>query len=79
MSSIRKSKCGEGSGVSCLPRQRNTVTTPEPVPYSWLSNYGFGGLEADFETAANSLNGKRDGAGKQLSVWQDYVAGTPRT
>ena len=56
-----------------------TMTTPEPVPYSWLSNYGFGGLEADFETAANSLNGKRDGAGKQLSVWQDYVAGTDPT
>ena len=56
-----------------------TMTTPEPVPYSWLSNYGFGGLEADFETAANSLNGKLDGAGKQLSVWQDYVAGTDPT
>ena len=41
--------------------------------------YGFGGREADFETAANSLNGKLDGAGKQLSVWLDYVAGTDPT
>ena len=29
--------------------------------------------------AANSLNGKLDGVGKQLSAWQDYVAGTDPT
>ena len=56
-----------------------TLTSPEPVPYSWLSDYGFGGCEADFETADNSATGKRDGAGRLLSVWQDYVAGTDPT
>ena len=56
-----------------------TMTSPEPVPYSWLSTYGFGGIVADFETAAKAPSGKRDGGGKVLSVWQDYVAGTDPT
>ena len=64
-------KPADGSGF--------TMTTPEQVPYSWLSNYGFGGREADFETAANAPSGKRDGSGKDLSVWQVYVAGTDPT
>ena len=55
------------------------MTTPEPVPYSWLSNYGFGGRDADFETTANAPSGKSDGTGRTLSVWQDYVAGTDPT
>ena len=55
-----------------------TLTTPEPVPYAWLSGYGLG-LDSDFETAAKGATGKRDGNGKALSVWQDYVAGTDPT
>ena len=56
-----------------------TMTTPEQVPYSWLSKYGFGGEEADFETAAKLPSGKRDGSGNALSIWQEYVAGTDPT
>ena len=56
-----------------------TMTSPEQVPYSWLSTYGFGGRGADFETAANAPSGKRDGAGRATSVWQEYVAGTDPT
>ena len=54
-----------------------TLTTPEPVPYSWLKGYNLG-LDSDFETAAKSLNGKNT-SGKAMSVWQDYVAGTDPT
>ena len=54
-----------------------TLTTPEPVPYSWLSGYGLG-LDTDFETAAKRPNGKMVG-GRAMSVWQDYVAGTDPT
>ena len=54
-----------------------TLTTPEPVPYSWLRGYNLG-LDSDFETAAKSLNGKNT-SGKAMSVWQDYVAGTDPT
>ena len=56
-----------------------TMTTPEQVPYSWLSQYGFGGRDTDFETAANAPSGKHDGSGKALSVWQEWVAGTDPT
>ena len=56
-----------------------TLTTPEPVPYSWLAEYGLGVAEGDFEAAANAASGKADGMGKPLSVWQDYVAGTDPT
>ena len=52
----------------------HTVTTPVPVPYSWLSHFGLG-MTTDFEEAANSWLGKTSD-GKQLHVWQDYVAGT---
>ena len=56
-----------------------TMTTPEQVPYAWLCNYGFGGREADFETAANAPSGKHDGAGRTTSVWEEWVAGTDPT
>ena len=56
----------------------HTLTTPEPVPYSWLSGYGLG-LDSDFETAARQSFGKRDDNGGAAQVWQDYVAGTDPT
>ena len=55
-----------------------TLTTPEPVPYAWLSGYGLGG-DSDFETAAKDATGKQGGDGRALQVWQDYVAGTDPT
>ena len=55
-----------------------TLTTPEPVPYAWLSGYGLG-LDSDFEAAAKGATGKRGGDGRVLQVWQDYVAGTDPT
>ena len=55
-----------------------TLTTPEPVPYSWFDEYGLG-AGTDYETAGNAASGKADGMGKPLSVWQDYVAGTDPT
>ncbi len=54
-----------------------TLTTPEPVPYSWLTKYGLG-LESDFESAANALSGKMQG-GKETKVWEEFVAGTDPT
>ena len=56
----------------------HTLTTPNPVPYSWLSGYGFG-LGSDFETAAKSPSGKKSAEGRSLAVWEDYVAGTDPT
>ena len=56
----------------------HTLTTPEPVPYSWFDEYGLG-AGTDYETAGNAASGKADGMGKPLSVWQDYVAGTDPT
>ena len=56
-----------------------TMTTPEQVPYAWLSTYGFGGRDADFETAAHASSGKHDGAGRTTSVWEEWVAGTDPT
>ncbi len=54
-----------------------TLTTPEPVPYSWLDAYRLG-IETDYETAGNAASGKMQG-GRALQVWQDYVAGTDPT
>ena len=54
-----------------------TLTTPEPIPYSWLDKYRLG-VGTDFETAGNAASGKTQG-GKALQVWQDYVAGTDPT
>ena len=56
----------------------HTLTTPDPVPYSWLSGYGLG-LDSDFETAAKQLTGKMSATGKPMAVWQDFVAGTNPT
>ena len=55
-----------------------TLTTPDPVPYSWLSGYGLG-LDSDFESAAKQSFGKTDSNGRAMQVWQDYVAGTDPT
>lgn len=70
---------------------RRTADTPVAVPFAWLREkvavassivadtasaapryY----LRQDFEQAAMSQTGKRDFAGRQLRVWQDYLAGT---
>ena len=51
------------------------------VPSSWTNNYPsfvakFG---SDFTKALMMKTGKRDGAGNEMFVWQDYVAGTDPT
>ena len=56
----------------------HTLTTETPVPYSWLERYGFG-ADTDFEVAAKMKLGKVDGAGRAMSVEDDYVAGTDPT
>ena len=56
----------------------HTLTTEVPVPYLWLDSYGLG-RETDFETAAKMKLGKVDGAGRAMSVEDDYVAGTDPT
>ncbi|MBR6733121.1 MAG: SUMF1/EgtB/PvdO family nonheme iron enzyme [Kiritimatiellae bacterium] len=55
-----------------------TLTTPDPVPYTWLSAWGLG-LDSDFETAARQTSGKHDANGRPIAVWEDYVAGTVPT
>lgn len=56
----------------------HTLTTEVSVPYLWLDSYGLG-RETDFETAAKMKLGKVDGAGRAISVEDDYVAGTDPT
>jgi len=56
----------------------HTLTTETPVPYAWLDTYGQGRL-TDFETAAKAKSGKVDGAGRELTVEEEYVAGTDPT
>lgn len=51
------------------------------IPSSWAGNYPafeskFG---SDFTKAISMKTGKRDGAGNDMFVWQDYVAGTDPT
>lgn len=51
------------------------------VPASWVDNYPafttkFG---TDFIKALSMKTGKKDGAGNDMFVWQDYVAGTDPT
>ena len=51
------------------------------VPSSWAENYPafeskFG---SDFTQALSMKTGKKDGAGNDMFVWQDYVAGTDPT
>ena len=55
-----------------------TLTTPEPVPYLWLTKYGFDGKDVDYESAANALSGKTQG-GKATTIWEEFVAGTNPT
>lgn len=55
-----------------------TLTTPEPVPYSWLTGYGLG-VDTDFETAAKRRTEKVGANGRPMAVWQDYVMGTDPT
>ena len=55
-----------------------TLTSPEPVPYSWLRQYNLGVASGDFETAANAASGKVQG-GAATSVWEEFVAGTDPT
>ena len=47
-----------------------TYTTPERVPYSWLSHYGLGESAGCYETAAHGT--AANGVNK---VWECYVAG----
>ena len=51
------------------------------IPSSWAENYPafeskFG---LDFTKALSMKTGKKDGAGNDMFVWQDYVAGTDPT
>ena len=55
----------------------HTLTTPEPVPYSWLDAYRLG-ARTDYETAGKAASGKIQD-GRALQVWQEYVAGTDPT
>ncbi len=55
-----------------------TVSSPVNVPYGWLRKYSLL-VRVDAETAANAKTGKRDGGGREMSVWEDYVAGTDPT
>lgn len=54
-----------------------TLTTPEPVPYSWLDQYNLG-VGTDYETAGNAASGKMNW-GKPSAVWEEYVAGLDPT
>jgi len=56
----------------------STLTTETPVKYSWLRQYGLG-MQTDFESAAKAKTGKHDGAGRELTVEDDYIAGTDPT
>lgn len=55
-----------------------TLTSPEPVPYSWLSQYGLGAASGDFEAAANAASGKMS-LGRPTTVWEEFVAGLDPT
>ena len=55
-----------------------TLTAGVPVPYAWREDRGLG-TTTDFETAANAKTGKRTAFGRELAVWEDYVAGTDPT
>ena len=51
------------------------------VPASWAENYPFFAAKygSDFTKALTMKTGKKDGAGNEMLVWQDYVAGTDPT
>ena len=68
--------------IKWIPASENdttwhTVTTPEPVPYSWLKHYGWT-ASCDYEAIGAALSGKTQG-GNQTKVWEEYVAGTDPT
>ena len=48
---------------------RFTETTPQPVPYSWLTQHGLAN-DCDFEAAARKVGEKG------VPAWSEYVAGT---
>ena len=54
-----------------------TKNTEVAVPYSWLEKY-YPGV-TDYESAAGAKSGKRDAFGHEISVWEEYVAGTDPT
>ena len=58
-----------------------TAGHPIAIPQDWAARYP--AFEAtfgnDFSAALTADTGKRDGAGKPVYVWQDYVAGTDPT
>lgn len=54
-----------------------TMTTPEPVPYSWFPLYNFANYD-DLEALGNAPSGKIQG-GRQTCIWEEYVAGTDPT
>lgn len=54
-----------------------TLTTPEPVPYSWLDKYNLG-AGTDYETAGNAASGKMNW-GRPTAIWEEYVAGLDPT
>lgn len=51
------------------------------IPSSWTKNYPTfeSKLGSDFTQALSMKTGKKDGAGNDMCVWQDYVAGTDPT
>ena len=49
-----------------------------PVGYGWLAKYGLTNVRSP-EEAAKASSGKRDAAGLEMFVWQDFVAGTDPT
>ena len=51
----------------------HTLTTPDPVPYAWLSGYGLG-VNADYESEAHAV-----AANGVQKVWECYVAGVNPT
>ncbi len=52
-----------------------TVSTPVPVPYTWLAQYPVAGQsDADYETAARA-----DSDGDGHAAWQEYLAGSVPT
>lgn len=59
----------------------HTISTPVPVPHSWLDAYPaiLASAGGDYEAAAIQTTGKFGPDGSQLSVWHDYVAGTDPT
>ena len=67
---------GIDASLAVLPT--HTSTTPVSVPFAWLDGYPslMAAAGGDYEAAASMANGKRDGAGNAMAVWQDYVAGT---